>query len=96
MLLSLTLIADPIDESSDLLMFQQRLSRIEKTAQVFLPRHKPVNRLMAIVTNRDGLLHLRPRETLFEPLVSVAGAGNQVMFRCPATSDPTAKLARFR
>ena len=48
---------------------------------------------MTVAANGDRLLHLRAGKSFLEPLVAVASAGDQMVFRGPAFRDPLTKFA---
>lgn len=59
--------------------------------QVFFLGDKFVDGTMAFATHRNGLLHLLSGEPLFEPLVGVTSAWNEMMLGRSALRDTTAK-----
>ena len=90
----LPLFAYPGDEFGDRLMFEQPIDRVEVSPQFLFVRNQVVNRAVAIPADRDGFFHLIAREPLLEPLVGVAGAGDEMMFGRPAFRDSSAQLAK--
>ena len=74
-------------------MCREQLEREVVSAEFFFARDEFVDRLVAIVTQVDGLVHLRTSEGLLEPLVAMAGARNEVVLIRPSFSEASAQLA---
>ena len=73
-------------------MLKQLLHRIKITPQVFQLWNKPVNRVVAVVTNRDGLSHLLARELAFKPFVAMTSSRYQVVLRRATFRDAPAEF----
>jgi hypothetical protein len=84
----------PIGESPDRAVGEQRLDRVVMASEVFLARNQVVYRFVTIAADVDGLAHLLTCVAFLEPLVRVAGAGNQVVFGRSQLWFATAKGAR--
>lgn len=87
---------DPLNKLSNLLMLQKFVDSVEVATEFFFFWNEVVNFSVAISANRYRLGHLSSSEILFEPLVLVASARNQMMFRRSrfgqALAEPTNDL----
>lgn len=55
-----------------------------------------MDRVVAIAAGRDRFPHLSPRKPFLEPLVAMAGAGDQMMFGGPIPHHSPTQLTRLR
>ena len=90
---ALRLLSDPREEPGEAVVLLQRRDGVVRPPQLLLIGKQAVNRVVALVAHRDRLLHLLACEPLLEPLVSVAGPRNQVVFRGPAFRAASAESA---
>ena len=77
----LPLLPDPDDELCNTGMVEEGLDRVVVPAHLLFIRKKPVDGAVTIPAYVDGLLHLFTGVSFLEPLVAVADARYQVVFR---------------
>jgi hypothetical protein len=63
------------------------------STELFFAWNELVDCLVAVVAQVDGFVHLVAAKAFLEPLVAVAGAGNQMVFVSSPFSKPPAQFA---
>jgi len=91
----LLLPAYPSDVLSNPFMCEQVFHCVVMAAKLFLSRDLVMDLIMAIATQGDRFCHLGAGKVLFEPLVFVTGARNQMVLCRSTFSDSLAKTTRF-